>query len=201
MQDILLVIPLLLLLTLLLINKKTVERLTNDTCDITDRKIKLLEEKMKIEKIQSRELPNSEMTERINQLDEKITELNEKISKQSEEKKEKELEEKELEEKELEEEEKELEEEEEIYSGISAWNTLIEDNYVINGILIFFIFFLASVSIYLFFTSAFAYNKKNQLKLDKMNVKYDNILDDIKKSKVKDSLKIKKGSFFNFLKK
>ena len=197
MQDILLVIPLLLLLTLLLINKKTVERLTNDTCDITDRKIKLLEEKMKIEKIQSRELPNSEMTERINQLDEKITELNEKISKQSEEKKEKDKEEKELEEKELEEKE---EEEEEIYSGISAWNTLIEDNYVINGILIFFIFFLASVSIYLFFTSAFAYNKKNQLKLDKMNVKYDNILDDIKKSKVKDSLKIKKGSFFNFLK-
>ena len=198
MQDILLVIPLLLLLTLLLINKKTVERLTNDTCDITDRKIKLLEEKMKIEKVQSMELPNREMTERINQLDEKITELNEKISKQSEEKKEKELEEKE--EKEKEEKEKEELEEKEIYSGISAWNTLIDDNYLINGILIFFIFFLASVSIYVFFTSAFAYNKKNQLKLDKMNVKYDNILDDIKKSKVKSSLKIKKGSFFNFLK-
>jgi TolA-binding protein len=198
MRDISFVIPLLLLLTLLLINKKTVERLTNDTCDITDRKIKLLEEKMKIENIQSRELPNSEMTEMINQLDEKITELNEKISKQSEEKKEKELEEKELEEKELE--EKELEEKE-IYSGISAWNTLIEDNYLINGFLIFFILFLASVTLYLFFTYAFAYNKKHQLKLDKINVKYDNILDDIKKSKVKDSLKIKKGSFFNFFKK
>jgi TolA-binding protein len=195
MRDILLVIPLLLLFSLLLINKKTVERLTNDTCDITDRKIKLLEEKMKIENIQATKFPNSEMTERINQLDEKIAELNEKISKQEEEKGEKELEEKELEEKELEE-----KEELEIYSGISAWNTLIEDNYVINGILIFFIFFLASVAIYLFFTSAFAYGKKHQLKLDKMNVKYDNILDDIRKSKVKDSLKIKKGSFFNFLK-
>ena len=197
MQDIFLVIPLILLVTLLLINKKTVERLTNDKCDITDRKIKLLEEKMKIEKIQSKELPNIEMTEMINKLDEKIKELNEKINKQEEEKKEKEVEEKE---KEVEEKELEEKEVEEIYSGISAWNTLIEDNYVINGILIFFIFFLASVSIYLFFTSAFAYNKKNQLKLDKMNVKYDNILDDIKKSKVKDSLKIKKGSFFNFLK-
>jgi hypothetical protein len=197
MQDIFLVIPLILLVTLLLINKKTVERLTNDKCDITDRKIKLLEEKMKIEKIQSKELPNIEMTEMINKLDEKITELNEKINKQEEEKKEKE---KELEEKEVEEKELEEKEEEEIYSGISAWNTLIEDNYVINGILIFFLLFLASVSLYLFFTYAFAYNKKNQLKLDKMNVKYDNILDDIKKSKVKDSLKIKKGSFFNFLK-
>ena len=197
MQDIFLVIPLILLVTLLLINKKTVERLTNDKCDITDRKIKLLEEKMKIEKIQSKELPNIEMTEMINKLDEKITELNEKINKQEEEKKEKE---KELEDKEVEEKELEEKEEEEIYSGISAWNTLIEDNYVINGILIFFLLFLASVSLYLFFTYAFAYNKKNQLKLDKMNVKYDNILDDIKKSKVKDSLKIKKGSFFNFLK-
>ena len=197
MQDIFLVIPLILLVTLLLINEKTVERLTNDKCDITDRKIKLLEEKMKIEKIQSKELPNIEMTEMINKLDEKITELNEKINKQEEEKKEKE---KELEEKEVEEKELEEKEEEEIYSGISAWNTLIEDNYVINGILIFFLLFLASVSLYLFFTYAFAYNKKNQLKLDKMNVKYDNILDDIKKSKVKDSLKIKKGSFFNFLK-
>jgi len=197
MQDIFLVIPLILLVTLLLINKKTVERLTNDKCDITDRKIKLLEEKMKIEKIQSKELPNIEMTEMINKLDEKIKELNEKINKQEEEKKEKEVEEKE---KEVEEKELEEKEEEEIYSGISAWNTLIEDNYVINGILIFFLLFLASVSLYLFFTYAFAYNKKNQLKLDKMNVKYDNILDDIKKSKVKDSLKIKKGSFFNFLK-
>ena len=153
MQDIFLVIPLILLVTLLLINKKTVERLTNDKCDITDRKIKLLEEKMKIEKIQSKELPNIEMTEMINKLDEKITELNEKINKQEEEKKEKE---KELEEKEVEEKELEEKEEEEIYSGISAWNTLIEDNYVINGILIFFLLFLASVSLYLFFTYAFA---------------------------------------------
>jgi len=197
MRDILLVIPLLLLFSLLLINKKTVERLTNDTCDITDRKIKLLEEKMKIENIQATKFPNSEMTERINQLDEKIAELNEKISKQEEEKGEKDKELEEKGEKELEEKEKE---ELEIYSGISAWNTLIDDNYLINGILIFFIFFLASVAIYLFFTSAFAYGKKHQLKLDKMNVKYDNILDDIRKSKVNDSLKIKKGSFFNFLK-
>ena len=189
MQDILVIS--LLLLVMLVFNKKTVERMTNDTCDITDRKIKLLEEKMKIEAIQSKEFPNKEITERLNQLDKKITELNDKINKKEEEKKEKEEEEKEKEEK---------EEKEEIYSKATSWNTLIDDNYLINGILISFILFLTSVVIYMVFTSVFAYNKKNQLKLDKMNVKYDNILDDIKKSKVKDSLKIKKGSFFNFLK-
>ena len=186
MQDILVIS--LLLLVMLVFNKKTVERMTNDTCDITDRKIKLLEEKMKIEAIQSKEFPNIEITERLNQLDKKITELNDKINKKEEEKKENE------------EEEKEEKEKEEIYSKATSWNTLIDDNYLINGILISFILFLISVVIYMVFTFVFAYNKKNQLKLDKMNVKYDNILDDIKKSKVKDSLKIKKGSFFNFLK-
>ena len=187
MNDILVIS--LLLLVMLVFNKKTVERLTNDTCDITDRKIKLLEEKMKIEAIQSKEFPNKEMTERINQLDEKITELNEKINKKEEEEEEK-----------KEKEKKEKEEEEEIYSKATSWNTLIDDNHLINGILIFFILFLTSVVIYMVFTSVFAYNQKNKLKLDKMNVNYDNILDDIKKSKVKDSLKIKKGSFFNLLK-
>jgi uncharacterized membrane protein len=194
MQDILLVIPLLLLLTLLLVNKKTVERFSNEQCDITDRKIKLLEEKMTIEAIQSKKFPNKAITERLNQLDKKISDLNEKIIK------------KEKEEKELEELEggEELEGDEgvegTIYSKASSWNTLMDDNYLINGILIFFILFLISVVIYMVFTSVFSYNKKNQLKLEKMNVKYDSILDDIKKSKVKDSLKIKKGSFFNFLK-
>ena len=191
MKDILLVIPLLLLLTLLLVNKKTVELFSNEQCDITDRKIKLLEEKMTIEAIQSNEFPNKAITERLNQLDKKISDLNEKIIK-----------------KEKEEERKELEgveggegsKEGNIYSKASSWNTLIDDNYLINGILISFILFLISVVIYMVFTSVFSYNKKNKLKLEKMNVKYDSILDDIKKSKVKDSLKIKKGSFFNFLK-
>ena len=193
MKDILLVIPLLLLLTLLLVNKKTVELFSNEQCDITDRKIKLLEEKMTIEAIQSKEFPNKAITERLNQLDKKISDLNEKIIKK---------------EKEEEEERKELEgveggegsKEGNIYSKASSWNTLIDDNYLINGILISFILFLISVVIYMVFTSVFSYNKKNKLKLEKMNVKYDSILDDIKKSKVKDSLKIKKGSFFNFLK-
>ena len=197
MQDILVIS--LLLLVMLVFNKKTVERMTNDTCDITDRKIKLLEEKMKIEAIQSKEFPNKEITERLNQLDKKITELNDKINKKEEEKKEKEEERKELEGVEGGE-GGEGSKEGNIYSKASSWNTLIDDNYLINGILISFILFLISVVIYMVFTSVFSYNKKNKLKLEKMNVKYDSILDDIKKSKVKDSLKIKKGSFFNFLK-
>jgi hypothetical protein len=180
--DILLVIPLLLLL---LLNNKRIERFENETCDITDRKIKLLEEKMKIETIQAKNIPNRELTERINKLDEKISELNKQISKQSEEKKEKK--------------EKKESEEDEVYSGLINWNTLNE-NHLINGIMVVAIVFLTSIVLYLFFTSMFTSGKKDQLKLEKMNLKYDSILDEIKKSKVKDSLKIKKGSFFDFLK-
>ena len=172
--DILLVIPLLLLL---LLNNKRIERFENETCDITDRKIKLLEEKMKIETIQAKNIPNK--------LDEKISELNKQISKQSEEKKEKK--------------EKKEREEDEVYSGLINWNTLNE-NHLINGIMVVAIVFLTSIVLYLFFTSMFTSGKKDQLKLEKMNLKYDSILDEIKKSKVKDSLKIKKGSFFDFLK-
>jgi len=181
--DILLVIPLLLLL---LLNNKRIERFENETCDITDRKIKLLEEKMKIETIQAKNTPNRELTERINKLDEKISELNKQLSKQSEEIKEKK--------------EKKESEEDEVYSGLINWNTLNDDNYLINGIIVFGILFLTSIVLYLFFTSMFTSGKKHQLKLEKMNLKYDSILDEIKKSKVKDSLKIKKGSFFDFLK-
>ena len=180
--DILLVIPLLLLL---LLNNKRIERFENETCDITDRKIKLLEEKMKIETIQAKNIPNRELTERINKLDEKISELNKQLSKQSEEKKEKK--------------EKKESEEDEVYSGLINWNTLNE-NHLINGIMVVAIVFLTSIVLYLFFTSVFTSGKKDQLKLEKMNLKYDSILDEIKKSKVKDSLKIKKGSFFDFLK-
>lgn len=180
--DILLVIPLLLLL---LLNNKRIERFENETCDITDRKIKLLEEKMKIETIQAKNTPNRELTERINKLDEKISELNKQISKQSEEKEEIK--------------EKKESEEEEIYSNLINWNTLNE-NHLINGIMVVAILFLTTIVLYLFFTSVFTSGKKNQLKLEKMNLKYDSILDEIKKSKVKDSLKIKKGSFFDFLK-
>ena len=180
--DILLVIPLLLLL---LLNNKRIERFENETCDITDRKIKLLEEKMKIETIQAKNIPNRELTERINKLDEKISELNKQISKQSEEKKEKK--------------EKKESEEDEVYSGLINWNTLNE-NHLINGIMVVAIVFLTSIVLYLFFTSMFTSGKKDQLKLEKMNLKYKSMLDEIKKSKVKDSLKMRKGSFFDFLK-
>ena len=40
--------------------------------------------------------------------------------------------------------------------------------------------------------------EKRKIKLDKINIKYDNVLDEIKKSKVKKSIKVKKGKLFSF---
>ena len=55
------------------------------------------------------------------------------------------------------------------------------------------------VVFYLFITNLFTYGKKRKIKLDKINIKYDNVLDEIKKSKVKKSIKVKKGKLFSFL--
>ena len=40
---------------------------------------------------------------------------------------------------------------------------------------------------------------KRNLKIDKITGSYEDILEEIKKSKMKDNIKIKRGSFFNFL--
>ena len=54
------------------------------------------------------------------------------------------------------------------------------------------------VVFYLFITNLFIWKKKEN-KLDKINIKYDNVLDETKKSKVKKSIKVKKGKLFSFL--
>ena len=168
-----------------LFSKQNVERFTNETCDITERKIELIEEKLQLETIQRKKFPDKEINERIDLIDEKILELNNKIMKQGKDV------------------EKDVEgvkgvggvngEEEEIYSGITNWNTVVNDNPVFNGLLIFFMVFLVLVGVYLVYTSIGS--KGKDMKIDKMNTTYDSILDNIKESKVKKTLKLKKGSF------
>jgi len=178
-----------------LFSKQNVERFTNETCDITERKIELIEEKLQLETIQRKKFPDKEINERIDLIDEKILELNNKIMKQG----------KDVEkavEKAIDV-EKDVEgvkgvggvkgEEEEIYSGITNWNTVVNDNPVFNGLLIFFMVFLVLVGVYLVYTSIGS--KGKDMKIDKMNTTYDSILDNIKESKVKKTLKLKKGSF------
>ena len=172
------------------VTKVNLERFTNETCDVSELKIKVLEEKLQLESIQAKTFPDKEINDKIIKLEEKIVELNKKILTQSDQI----LKSKE---KSNEDSNEDSKEEEEIYSGIGR---LVYGNYLLNGILIIFIFFLASAILYMFITSLFAYGKKRQLKLDNVNINYDSILDEIKKSKVKSSLKVKKGSFFNFLK-
>jgi len=178
-----------------LFSKQNVERFTNETCDITERKIELIEEKLQLETIQRKKFPDKEINERIDLIDEKILELNNKIMKQG----------KDVEkavEKAIDV-EKDVEgvkgvggvkgEEEEIYSGITNGNTVVNDNPVFNGLLIFFMVFLVLVGVYLVYTSIGS--KGKDMKIDKMNTTYDSILDNIKESKVKKTLKLKKGSF------
>lgn len=174
-----------------LLSKKNVERFTNEKCDITDRKIELIEEKIQLDTIQRNKFPDKEINDRINLIDEKILELNNKIMKQG----------KDVDkavEKVIDVEKvavdvgEAVDEDEEIYSGITNWNTVVNDNPVFNGLLIFFMIFLVLVGVYLVYTSITPYRN---MKIDKMNTTYDSILDNIKESKVKKTLKLKKGSF------
>ena len=174
-----------------LLSKKHVERFTNEKCDITDRKIELIEEKIQLDTIQRKKFPDKEINDRINLIDEKILELNNKIMKQGKDV-DKAVEKVIDVEKAAVDEGGAVDEDEEIYSGITNWNTVVNDNPVFNGLLIFFMIFLVLVGVYLVYTSITPYRN---MKIDKMNTTYDSILDNIKESKVKKTLKLKKGSF------
>jgi len=194
------------IILLILVNKNNVERFNNETCDITDNKIKLLEEKIKLESQQSKNAPNQGLTDRLNKIDGKLLEMNDKIIDYQEdilnelklgEGVDKEGVDKEGVDKEGEE-EMTIKEEEELYSDIINWNTNITDNYLVNALFIFFIILLIITIIYVLYGTVSRVNLSNK-KVGKININYDTVIDEIKKNKIKDSIKIKKGAFFSFL--
>lgn len=204
MHDILLLLPMI----ALLFKKQIVERFENEKCDATERKIELLEEKMKLETEKSITIPTKDLNDRIQILNDKIKELDnqilinkDNIDKQSDyyqefqEDKEQRIIDLKLEK----EKNKELEEEEKAYFDFDKINKILKDNTIFNAIIIGMIILIILIVFYLFLSNIFTFSKKRKLKIDKINVKYDNILDEIKKTKVKGSMKVKKGSLFSFL--
>lgn len=88
-------------------------------------------------------------------------------------------------------------EEEELYKDVINWNTFNTNLFniilfLILGILLFLIFSY-------FYSVISSFIMKRNLKIDKITGSYEDILEEIKKSKMKDNIKIKRGSFFNFL--
>ena len=192
----------------LLFKKQSVERFENEKCDATERKIELLEEKMKLETEKSITVPTKDLNDRIQVLNDKIKELDnqillnkDNIEKQSKYYDEfKEDKEQRIIDLKLEKEKNEKQEEEEkAYFDFDKINKILKDNTIFNAIIIGMIVLIILIVFYLFLSNLFTFSKKRKLKIDKINVKYDNILDEIKKSKVKSSIKVKKGSLFSFL--
>lgn len=204
MHDILLLLP----MVVLLFKKQIVERFENEKCDATERKIELLEEKMKLETEKSITVPTKDLNDRIQILNDKIKELDNQIllNKDNIEKQSKYYDEFKADKEQriidlkLEKEKNEkLEEEEKAYFDFDKINKILKDNTIFNSIIIGMIVLIILIVFYLFLSNLFTFSKKRKLKIDKINVKYDNILDEIKKSKVKGSIKVKKGSLFSFL--
>lgn len=204
MHDILLLLPMI----VLLFKKQIVERFENEKCDATERKIELLEEKMKLETEKSITVPTKDLNDRLQVLNDKIKELDNQIllNKDNIEKQSKYYDEFKADKEQriidlkLEKEKNEkIEEEEKAYFDFDKINKILKDNTIFNAIIIGMIVLIILIVFYLFLTNLFTFSKKRKLKIDKINIKYDNILDEIKKSKVKGSIKVKKGSLFSFL--
>jgi len=204
MHDILLLLPMI----VLLFKKQIVERFENEKCDATERKIELLEEKMKLETEKSITAPTKDLNDRIQLLNDKIKELDNQIllNKGNIEKQSKyydefksDKEQRIIDLKVEKEKNEKLEEEEKAYFDFNKINKILKDNTIFNAMIIGMIVLIILIVFYLFLSNLFTFSKKKKLKIDKINVKYDNILDEIKKSKIKGSIKIKKGSLFSFL--
>ena len=186
---------------------------SGEQCDITDQKLKLLEEKITLESKQNQQIPNEKITERLKEIEVQINELDDKLSSNmeacssfSEQIKLSNESQKEFQEKidtrmnnireELVQRNKKAEEDE-LYEDIINWNSFNTNLFniilfLILGILLFIIFSY----IYSLISS---FIMKRNLKIDKITGSYEDILEEIKKSKLKDNVKIKRGSFFNFL--
>lgn len=186
---------------------------SGEQCDITDQKLKLLEEKITLESKQNQQIPNEKITERLKEIEGQINELDDKLSSNMEScssfseqiilsnESQKEFQEKidtrmtNIRE-ELVQRNKKAEEDE-LYEDIINWNSFNTNLFniilfLILGILLFIIFSY----IYSLISS---FIMKRNLKIDKITGSYEDILEEIKKSKLKDNVKIKRGSFFNFL--
>jgi hypothetical protein len=186
---------------------------SGEKCNITDQKLKLLEEKITLESKQNQQIPNENITERLKEIEIQLDDLDgllssniETCSDFSEQIKKSNETQKEFQEKidirmsnireELVQRNKRVEEEE-LYKDVINWNTFNTNLFniilfLILGILLFLIFSY-------FYSVISSFIMKRNLKIDKITGSYEDILEEIKKSKMKDNIKIKRGSFFNFL--
>ena len=186
---------------------------SGEKCNITDQKLKLLEEKITLESKQNQQMPNENITERLKEIEIQLDDLDgllssniETCSDFSEQIKKSNETQKEFQEKidirmsnireELVQRNKRVEEEE-LYKDVINWNTFNTNLFniilfLILGILLFLIFSY-------FYSVISSFIMKRNLKIDKITGSYEDILEEIKKSKMKDNIKIKRGSFFNFL--
>ena len=182
------------ILLLLFVNKKTVERFTVGAYDINE------EGQDKGNKPSN---DGGDLVQRLNRMDEKIKEINQKLQEGNK---------KRIQEEEEEEEEEgdggdddggddvddgaddddDDDEEGSIYSSFISWNKEMYDNYLINGLIAILAIILFVTFTYFFSKFVIQFAKDRKLNIPKINLSYDNILDELTKNKLKGKLKIKK---------
>ena len=182
-----------------------------EICLINEEKTKLEGEKMTIQSTLLNDNTSDSRSEediysRLTEIDTKIAEINQKLDKKEAEiKKDKVEEEKEekvvVEEEEEKEKVKDVEEdveedivkdEESIYTEFIQWNKKMYDNYFINGLIVFFTVILILFFLYFFYKFISEANRKRKLKVKNVDIKYENIIEELKKNEIKNSLTMKK---------
>ena len=160
--------------------KKNKEAFENEKCDANDRKINLVEEKLKLELQKTNSSTDKNIDKKIGEINEKILELDRKIKENSDKLKEyKENIDEDLESI------KNENDEEEVYNGFDKINNLIKNNTVYNGLFISFLVLILTIIVYYLIQLIFFPLKK----INKIDVKYDDILKSIKKNKIIKKLK------------
>ena len=66
------------------------------------------------------------------------------------------------------------------------------DNYLIDGLIVLFTIVLILFFVYFFYKFISEVNRKRKLKVKNVDIKYDNIIEELKKNEIKNSLKMKK---------
>ena len=167
------------ILLLLFVNKKTIERFTVGAYGINEENSDSDEG--------NKPSNDGDLVQRLNIIDEKIKEINKKLQEGN-----KKTIQEEKGGKEDNDDDDDDDEEDSIYSSFISWNKEMYDNYLVNGLIAFLAITLFVTFTYFFSKFVIQFAKDKKLSIPKINLSYDNILDELTKKKLKGKLKIKK---------
>lgn len=174
------------ILLLLFVNKTAVEGFISEqgTCIVGSNQYEELKSKIESINFDEIKLKLFTITRRVDEIEDKMEDNLERNKKKS-------LKVEEDEDEDVEEGSSEVEFEESLYEPIISQNKNIYDNYLITGLIVIFAIILFLFLIYFLYRMITQFNKSRRLNIKKIDLSYNDILDELKKNKIKGKIKLK----------